>query len=275
MPLYDQHVHSRHSVDSHADPAVLVETAIARGLTGITFTEHFDPHPEEWESCVYDDSAYSATIEDLRVRFGDTIFVGKGIEVGYHSGRMGFVLDFLDRHEFDLVMLSSHYFGERALHIHEQWTGVDPVKATRRYIETVLEMVRFCRSVHRTAGRVFHVLGHLDLVKRYTRRFFGMFDLSPFRESIDEILHVCLAADLVPEINTSTLRQDLDEPSPGKETIARYLELGGTAMLLGSDAHRAEHVGADFDRGVVLMREAGLTHAAVFKRGIRIDIPLG
>ena len=48
MDLYDQHVHSRHSFDSHSEPAACVESAIERGLSGITFTEHFDTHPGDW-----------------------------------------------------------------------------------------------------------------------------------------------------------------------------------------------------------------------------------
>lgn len=139
MPLYDQHVHSCHSFDSAAAPAANVERAIARGLAGLTFAEHLDTHPDDWKTCIYDDEAYSATIKRLRSDFGDAIFIGKGIEVCYQPDRMDFILDFLERHEFDMVMLSVHYFGPRAVHNRQNWTDVDAVEGTRRYLESVLE----------------------------------------------------------------------------------------------------------------------------------------
>ena len=238
----------------------------ATSLAGVTFAEHFDPHPDEWGECVYDDRACSDAIERLRARFGDQLFIGKGIEIGYYPPRMDSVLDFLDRREFDLVILSTHYLGDRAVHTREDWDGMTPAEGTRRYLESVLEMARFCESLHRASSRVFHVLGHLDLVKRYTERFFGTYDISRFPDLIDEILRTCIAAELVPEINTSTLRQNLDEPMPGGGTIARYAQLGGTAMTLGSDAHLSEAVGADFDHAVTLLRAAGLNQV-LFKKG--------
>jgi histidinol-phosphatase (PHP family) len=250
-----------------------VECAIAKGLAGLTFTEHFDTQPDDWEGCVYDDEAYAATIEQLRTRFGRTICIGKGIEICYQPDRMGFILDFLGSHEFDLVVLSVHYFGHRAVYVRESWDGVDVVEGARRYFETVLEAARFCERLHRTQVRVFDVLGHLDLVKRYTHRFFETHEMSPFVGLMDEILQACLAADLIPELNTSSLRQDLPEPMPGANAIARYAQLGGKAMSLGSDAHRPEDVGADFNRAAAILRTAGLTHHAVFENRKKRLIP--
>ncbi|UCE61226.1 MAG: histidinol-phosphatase HisJ family protein [Phycisphaerales bacterium] len=274
MPFHDQHVHSNQSVDSQADPAECVENALNHGLSGITFLEHFDPHPAEWDECIYDDQRYSATIESLRSDSGNRLFIGKGIEVGYCRDRMDFALDFLSRHQFDLVMLSDHFFEDRALHVREEWAGLDATEGTRRFLQEMLEVARFCESVHQGGHHVFHVLGHLDLAKRYTSRFFDTNATPLCSDLIDEILRTCIAANLVPEINTSTLRQGLDEPMPGIKTIVRYAKLGGTAMSIGSDAHLAEHVGADLDHAARLLRAAGLNHVALFKDGKRIDVPL-
>lgn len=265
MDLYDQHLHSRHSFDSQADPAANVESAIAHGLAGLTFTEHFDTHPDDWAGCVYDDAAYTATIDGLRERLGDRIFIGKGIEVCFQPDRMDFILDFLSRHEFDLVILSVHYFGDRAVYKAENWRDHGAEQGTRLYLETVLDAVRCCERLRQGGARVFDVLGHLDFVKRYTQRFFGTSDLSSSQGLLDDILSTCIAADLTPEINTSSWRQDLDEPMPGASTIARYAQLGGTAVSLGSDAHRPQDIGAGLDRGVDMLRDAGIGNVAVFK----------
>jgi histidinol-phosphatase (PHP family) len=274
MGLFDQHLHSRHSFDCKTEPRANVEAAIAKGLSGLTFTEHFDTHPDDWELCVFNDADYSATIARLREEFGGTIFIGKGIEVCYQPRTMDYVLNFLDRHRFDLVILSVHYFGGVTVHQREHWEGVDAAGGTRRYLEHVREAVRFCEGLHRSRGRrVFDVLGHLDLAKRYTKRFLGSYDMSPFVGLIDEILSASLAADLTPEINTSSLRQGLDETMPNAEAVKRYAALGGKAMSLGSDAHRAEDIGAGFDRAVTMLHEAGLEHIAVFQRRERMLRP--
>lgn len=269
MPLYDQHLHSRHSMDSQAEPADNVEAAIAGGLAGLTFTEHFDTHADDWPDCVYDDESYTATIERLRSRYGDRIFIGKGIEVCYQPDRMDFILDFLNRHSFDVVLISVHYFAGKALHRRELWAEVSPLDGSRCYLEGVLDAVQCCRRLAESGSRVFDVLSHLDLCKRYTQRYFDSHDVSPCAEIIDEILINCLAADLVPEINTSSLRQNLSETMPADETVVRYAKLGGVAMSLGSDAHRATDVGAGLDHAAAMLNRAGINHIAVFTNRTR------
>ena len=244
-------------------------------MAGLTFTEHFDTHPDEWDNCVYDDAAYSDSIARLRDRFGQRIFIGKGIEVCYQPDNMGFILDFLARHEFDVVLLSVHWASGRQIGTWDHWTGLDAFTGTRIYLETVLQAVRHCRDLReRHSRRCFDVLGHLDLVKRYTNRFFGQLCVDQQQSLIDRILRACTEADLVPEVNTSTLRQGLAEPMPGPGTIRRYAALGGTALSIGSDAHLAGSVGAGFDETIKTFREAGITHLAIFEKRQPRLIPL-
>jgi histidinol phosphatase-like PHP family hydrolase len=126
---------------------------VAAGLSGLIFTEHFDTNPDDWEGCIYDDEAYSATIADLRRRFGKDIFIGKGIEVCFQPDHMDFILGSLDRWRFDMVMLSVHYFGEKAVHTRENWDGVDLLTGTRRYFENLRRAARFCADLHERMGR--------------------------------------------------------------------------------------------------------------------------
>jgi histidinol-phosphatase (PHP family) len=263
--LYDQHLHSWNSVDARDDPVDCAREAIARGLGGITFTEHYDPHPEDWPICIYDYERIARTVEGLRETFGEQLFIGHGIEVCYQPGQMDQILAHIERHRFDLVLLSVHWFHGRALHHRHHWEGCDAASATRAYLETVLEAVRFVRDLARRGQRPFDVLGHLDLVKRYTQRYFQVFDVLSYRPIVEEILAACVEADLPIELNLSTLRQSLPEPMPGDWVVRRYVELGGEVMTLGSDAHRAADVGAGFDAAVTLLRDAGVKYQVVFR----------
>lgn len=265
MALYDQHLHSWHSGDSTSDPADNVRRAIELGLAGLTFTEHYDTHPTEWPLCKYNYEQIAETVARLREQFGAEVFIGHGIEICYQRENMGPILDYLAAHDFDLVLLSVHWFSGRALHVREHWNGLDAAAGTRLYLEAVLEAARLAGELRKGDRRVFDVLGHLDLVKRYTVRYFQQFDIRSHADLVDEILRACLASDLVPEVNLSTLRQQLPEPSPTDWVVQRYAELGGQAMSLGSDAHRTGDIGAGIVEGAGMLKRCGIGKLAVFK----------
>ncbi len=270
--LYDQHLHSWHSVDSEADPRQNVLRALELGLAGLTFTEHYDSHPLEWATCRYDYDKIAATIADLRREFGNRIFIGHGIEICYQPEQMETqVLPYLAAHPFDVVLYSVHWFQGRALHVRDHWEGLDTEGGTRVYLETVLQAVRYAGELKRNGSRPFDILSHLDLVKRYTQRYFKTFDVVSQGGLIDEILSACIEAGLVPEVNLSSLRQQLPEPMPAEWVVRRYAELGGEAMTLGSDAHMSEDVGAAVREGAEMLQRAGIRRLAVFKNRERYD----
>ena len=274
MKLYDQHLHSKFSFDSKAEPIDNVRRAVELGLAGLTFTEHYDTHPDEWEDCVYDDEAYGQALDRCREKFGDRIFIGKGIEVDYQLENMPAIVDFLDSRRFDMVILSVHWSAGRPIHQPEVWEGRDPSAVTREYLESVLEAVQFCDKLHARRGRVFDVLGHLDFAKRYSDRFLGSVHVSDHMDVINEILQACLSADIVPEVNTSTLRGVLGEPMPGPEIVKRYAELGGTMMSLGSDAHKPDQIGSGLQEAAEILQRAGINQAAIFQNGRRSGVAM-
>ena len=83
MALFDQHVHSWHSVDCQADPVRSVGRALELGLAGVTFNEHYDSHPSERDLCIYDYEKIGRTLDHLRAEYGDRLVIGRGIGGGY------------------------------------------------------------------------------------------------------------------------------------------------------------------------------------------------
>lgn len=274
--LYDQHTHSHHSIDSETPPLANIEAALAVGLGGVTFAEHFDTHPDEWDLCRYDEERYAAELAEAKAAYAGRAFVGKGIEVCYQPGRWDFILDFLARHEFDLVILSVHWTSRGPIHERawwEQFRSIDDAVAD--YFETVRRAVEDADRARTAAGaRVFDVLGHLDLVKRYAAMLLNVTEARCEPKLLDDIAAACVAADLVPEINTSLLRQGGGDPMPGPDAIAAYKAAGGTAMTLGSDAHLPEHIGADFQAAMRLLMAGGISDIALLEGRCRRLIPL-
>ena len=265
MRLYDQHLHSWNSFDSKTPPVDNVKSALSRSLAGLTFTEHFDTHPTEWDQCVYDDGKITSELNGLRERYGKQIFIGKGIEVCYQPDKMAFILDFLDSHRFDLVILSVHWAFGRAVHVREHFAEMDADAFVRHHLNAVRAATEDVARLAKSGRQPFNVLGHLDFARRYSRSFYGSEHEVTDGPVIDAILTNCLTAGLIPEINTSTLRNNMRSPMPGPAIIKRYAELGGQMMSLGSDAHKAECIGSHFADALVLMRDAGLQGVAIFQ----------
>ena len=142
MALYDQHLHCRHSVGLGGWIRENVLRAIELGLAGLTFTDHFDSHPTEWPLCRYNYDQMAQTVAALRQEFGDRIFIGHGIEICYQPDEMERrILPYLEKHRFDVVLFSVHWFDGRALHVREHWEGLDVNSGTKLYLETVLKAV--------------------------------------------------------------------------------------------------------------------------------------
>ncbi len=272
--LHDQHLHSRFSADSQADPEAVCRAAVERGLRGITFTEHYDSHPDEWGTCVWDYDRIAASVARLRQRFAGTLTINLGIEICYQPANMPAILDYLRNTAFDCVLLSIHWCAGKPVHVREAWQNLGPADMIRAYLETVLEAVLACEPLLRTGERPFDVLGHLDLAKRYTQRYWGGGDLRAETELIDRIWRAVLAVGIVPEVNTSSLRQGVGETMPAPWMIERYVELGGRIMSIGSDAHRSEDVGADFDTVAAMLKTAGIHSTAVFNGRELQQVPL-
>lgn len=274
MGLHDQHVHSRFSADSQADPAAVCRCAIERGLRGVTFTEHYDSHPDEWDACVWDYDSIAGNVARLREEFAGRLIIGFGIEVCYQPVLMDQILEYLRGRDFDCVLLSVHWCKDRPVHVQEAWKGLGPQDLIRSYLETVLEAAQLCVRLREAGERPFDVLGHMDLAKRYTQRYWGSGDLHLEASLLEEVWQTVLAADLVPEVNTSSLRQGVGETMPAPWMIQRYVELGGRTMSIGSDAHRSEDVGAGFPEVAGMLKAAGIQAEAVFEQRQVKRIPL-
>jgi histidinol-phosphatase (PHP family) len=231
----------------------------------VTFTDHFDWHPDEEPLCKYDYDGLARAAADLRKRYDGQIVIGHGIEVCWQPEQMERILVFLRPKRFDLVILSVHWTQGRAMHVREHWSEWNIAVATRAYLQTVAEAVEYAGKLAREGRKMFDVLGHLDMVKRYTQWFRGGFDVTAHADLVDRILRGCLDGGMVPEVNTSGMRQGVNEPMPAAWIVRRYVELGGTVMSLGSDAHKPEHIAANFDQAIQMLKDNGIRQLAIFK----------
>jgi histidinol-phosphatase (PHP family) len=113
---------------------------------------------------------------------------------------------------------------------------------------------------------LFDAIGHLDVVKRYLTPHVTAADLATAPELYEPLLQGLVDRGTALEINTSGLRQEAREIYPPAAIIARYRELGGDRITIGSDAHRADTFAWALDDGYRVAAAAGFD-SLTFRRG--------
>ena len=249
--IFDSHSHTSFSADSDMTAEDALKAARARGL-GIVFTEHLDvDFPGELDFS-FDPAAYWKQYEPLR---GDNLHLG--IEVGMQAGTAEASRAFVTRAPFDLVIGSVHLLRGIDIYEKECFEGREKDELYREYFRTMAEMIA-CHDF-------IDVLGHIDYIARTAPYKNPELSYGAFADEIDAVLRTAVAQGVVLELNTRRLgsRRALKELAP---IYARYHELGGRYVTLGSDAHGADAIGANFAAAEDFARAMGLSIVTFFAR---------
>lgn len=249
--IFDSHSHTSFSADSDMTAEDALKAARARGL-GIVFTEHLDvDFPGELDFS-FDPAAYWKQYEPLR---GDNLHLG--IEVGMQAGTAEASRAFVTRAPFDFVIGSVHLLRGIDIYEKECFEGREKDELYREYFRTMAEMIA-CHDF-------IDVLGHIDYIARTAPYKNPELSYGAFADEIDAVLRTAVAQGVVLELNTRRLgsRRALKELAP---IYARYHELGGRYVTLGSDAHGADAIGANFAAAEDFARAMGLSIVTFFAR---------
>ncbi len=265
--IADYHIHSILCKHAYGSPEEYVRTAIRKGIDEIGFADHC-PYPEGFDARfrmnVEEFPEYKRIVFDMRAKFAKPS-IRFGLEVDWVPGRMDEVFEKLDSEPFDYLIGSVHYTDEFPFdnpEIKEEWKNNDLAdKIWRRYMELLLEMV--------SSGR-FNIIGHFDLPKKF--KYYSS-DMDGINRIIAKIFAVASDNGTAIEINSSGLRKPVAEIYPSLE-ILRMAKNAGVRITFGSDAHRSEDVGADFDKAIALAKLAGYKEFYTFKDKNALSVPL-
>ena len=249
--IFDSHSHTSFSADSDMTAEDALKAAREQGI-GIVFTEHLDvDFPGELDFS-FDPAAYWKQYEPLR---GDNLHLG--IEVGMQAGTAEASRAFVTRAPFDLVIGSVHLLRGIDIYEKECFEGREKDELYREYFRTMAEMIA-CHDF-------IDVLGHIDYIARTAPYENPELSYGAFADEIDAVLRTAVAQGVVLELNTRRLgsRRALKELAP---IYARYHELGGRYVTLGSDAHGADAIGANFAAAEDFARAMGLSIVTFFAR---------
>ncbi|WP_243143519.1 histidinol-phosphatase HisJ family protein [Pseudobutyrivibrio xylanivorans] len=253
-------MHTNFSGDSDAAPIDMIKAAKAKGLRGITFTDHLDlGYPEEYGFFDLDLGNYYPTHHKLAIENSDEDFtVLTGLEVGLQPWARDENEKIVSDHPYDFIIGSTHLIDKLDPYFESSWEGITPANLMKRYYECVYENI--------TRFNNFDTVGHLDYAFRYAKNTdVKNNSYEPYKDIVDEILKHIIKKDKALEINTSGLRKGMNYPNPHKDIVKRYKELGGKLITLGADAHKPEDIAADFDFLPDFMKDCGFNEYVVFK----------
>jgi len=239
------------------EPQAYAARAIELGLAEIGFSDHAPLFSHKDPTITMDHSQlsiYQHMIESVRAEFSDELAVKVGIETDYMSGYEDRTRAMLASYPYDYVIGSIHFI--------EKWGFDDPIQLKEWDKRDVNHVYReYFKLLRKSAlSRMFDILGHVDLVKK--------FDFHPtedMRDEIEENARVFKKTGVVVEINTSGLRKPANEIYPAQEHLKIYREKG-VPITFGSDAHRPDDVGRDFDKGREWALAAGYKEYVLFEK---------
>lgn len=244
MIISDMHTHTRYSVDSKARMEDYCENALKTNVGIICFTEHVDFNENDTGYGFYDPEAYFKEFDSLKEKYAGKLELLSGIEFS-EPHLYGNELERLKKYPYDFILGSVHFFYNGMFPSEMAKKGLPAELIYDHYWEEVLKMV-----LH--GG--FDCAAHLDFPKRYFDKL--IYD----EEKISEIFSVMIDRGICLEINTSNIRRDKSqsEAMPDRELLSIYRSLGGRNVTIGSDAHFAQDLAADFEYARSLAETTGL-----------------
>lgn len=268
--FWDNHMHTNFSGDSDALPIDMINAAKAKGLQGITFTDHLDlGYPKEYGFFDLDLENYYPSHHKLALENSDENFtVLVGMEVGLQPWACEENKEIVKAHPYDFIIGSTHLIDKLDPYFQSSWEDKTPEEFLTRYYQCIYENI--------TGFTDFDTVGHLDYAFRYAK------DPSvknnthePYKELIDAILEHIIKMDKALEINSAGLRKGMAGPNPAASIIKRYHELGGKLITIGADAHEPKDIAADFHKLPDLLADCGFTEFAVYQKRKPILYPIG
>jgi len=258
--LYDSHMHTPLCKHAVGMPDEYAAEAIKKGLRGITFTCH-NPVPDWSPQIRMADEEFESYV--LMVRQAQTKWEGEleiylGLESDYIPGMELWLTELHARVPLSYILGSVHpHLGQYK----ERFYKGDIQEFQKTYFNHLVEAAE---------TGLFHALAHPDLVKNNFPDEWNYSGISTFvRTSLDRIAKTGIAM----ELNTSGLQKTYPEMNPGVEMLKDMAERG-IPVVLGSDAHTPERVGANFKDACEMLTEAGYERLSYFINGERKEVPV-
>ncbi len=247
-PASDHHVHTKLCGHATGEMEQYVQTAIEKKLKKINFLEHMEEEIS-WKTRIWlqesDFDKYFAEGIRLRSIYKGQIEIGLGVECGYNPDATETLLKRLAQRQWDEIGISCHFLKIEGLNEHlNLFTRNEENIAICRSIGTDSLLTSYFHNLTEAVQILpGTIVCHLDGPLRHLPEL-------QLRDShymqIDSLLQEIAKKNITLEINTSGLRIR-GEQFPARRILAMAQGYDIT-MHLGSDAHKPEDVGSNFQQ---------------------------
>lgn len=253
--LTDYHIHTRRCGHAAGEMEEYIEAAIQRGLREIGFSDHLPLVTHRDPELTMGEEELPRYVEDvlrLQDKYRSVLPIKLGVEADFIPGYEEQTLRLLEPYDWDYVIGSVHIISE--------WEFDDPRRIGEWDDRDVDDVYRCYFDLLRRSAEsgLFDIIAHPDLVKKFGHR-----PQADLREEIERTAETFRKAGVTVEINTSGLRKPVGEMYPAY-SIVEVLQQHAVPWVIGSDAHRPEEVGQDFNRAVAWATQAGCRETMVF-----------
>lgn len=267
LPL-DAHLHTDLSPDSDVPIDVYAALAVEQGVDELAITDHLDMDPRAPSYAYADVAVRERVVREAAERWADRVAIRFGVEITYQRRYEADIRTHLARHPYDYTIGSVHaivgspYDPARLARFVD---GRTLEEAVAPYFDEVLGAIR---------SGLFDTLGHLDYVKRWLAPFHAPAAFAAAPELYEPALLALVEEGMTLEVNTSGLRQAAHESYPAPWVTARYRELGGQRITVGSDAHRRHAFGSGLAEGYGIVSRAGFDRLRIRRGAETADVAI-
>lgn len=251
LGVRDYHIHSNISFDGQMPIREICQEAMARGMAGLTFTEHWEAG---YPSINLDREEYARQIKAARAEFPNLI-IGMGMELGFSSDYIQEAAQAAEK-GWDFIIGSCHVIEGLTVTDGAYGREQDKAQCYGGYLRTLCRLVK--------ENPCFDVVGHLDLPCRAYPGENRALLYEDFSAELDALFETIIPLGIGIELNTAGWRYGLDSPHPHISVLKRYRELGGEIITCGSDAHTRPSIGYRLEDAYDILRAAGFKYVSFF-----------
>ncbi len=258
--MHDCHVHSIFSDDGMEAVEDIVARALELGMDYVAVTDHVN---RDYQVIGYDNpqidmEKYIASLGRFKKKYDEDIRLAMGVELGYLKKANQLYLRDLNGKHFDVVINSVHcvlgsevYYAEYFNKCpYKQYAYLEYLKAVRESLDAPYD---------------YDIVGHIGYIQRNAPYKEPDLYYDDFSAVFDDILKTIIEKDKCLEVNSKTCRggQKTNDFSsrhlsiPDTDVLRRYYELGGRKISFGSDAHRTNNIGYNYDTVAKAMQKIG------------------
>ncbi|MBE6678716.1 MAG: PHP domain-containing protein [Ruminococcaceae bacterium] len=251
MLKIDSHNHTTHSHDAVCSPEALCEGALKFGLDGIVISDHADIQDYTDINSI---PHILASVADAR-RLNGKLKVLAGVELGEAVWDAAKAAEIVAAIQPDAVLSSVHAvrYGQYT----ECFSRIDFTDWTAEMLDEY--MTQYFADMQEMVERVdMDILTHLSNPVKYINGRYGKgISLAPYSAAVDKILKTVIEKEISLELNLALVGTSYSVTMPEADIMARYRQLGGRCVTIGSDAHVETRVGVNFDYGIKVLRSVG------------------